>query len=189
MHQANLVSNSNRAKSAALVCCHFARNLAYYNASQKVLTLDKEGFWLTVTGNFVDVCVLEWCKLFGNRNGKCHWQKVLKQPDVFKQDLLNMHHLDESDLRKLWTTIKDYRDSFVAHVEDQETTPAPYMTVPYLLVNFYFTRLQSEFAELQSLDCLPKYMDRYFDSSLSEAEEVFRFNKNKAYGNVHANNA
>ena len=184
MYQGNLVSSSNRAKSAALVCCHFARNLAYYNASQGFLTLDKEGFWLTVIGNFVDVCVLEWCKLFGNRNGKCHWENVLKQPNVFKQDLLNRHHLEESELRKLWKTIKDYRDNFIAHVEDQETTPIPCMTVPYLLVNLYFARLQSEFSELQSFDCLPKCMDGYFDSSLSEAKEVFRLNKNKVDGNT-----
>lgn len=180
MRSDNCMTSSDRARNAALVCCHFARNLAYYNASQKALTLDRDGFWLTVTGNFVDICSLEWCKLFGNRNGKCHWQKVLQLPDAFKQDLLKTHGIDEDNLQKLWKEVKDYRDNFVAHVEDQETTPVPCMTLPYLLIEFYFTRLQSEFVELQSIDDLPKHMDKYFDSCLSEAEKILMFNKIKA---------
>lgn len=180
---------SSRAKNAGLVCCHFARNLACYNASRKVLALDNEGFWLTVASNFLDVCALEWCKLFGNRNGKCHWEKVLKQPVAFKQGLLNTHRISEAELQKIWGKVKDYRDDFVAHVEDQEITPVPCMSVPYLLVKFYYERLQCEFIELQSFDGLPKYMDRYYRSSFSEAEEIFRFNKIKADGNVCANNA
>ena len=163
-----------RAKNTALICCHFARNLAYYNATKKVLPLDYEGFWLTVAGNFIDVCALEWSKLFGNRNGKCHWQKVLKQPELFKEDFLKLHHLDDVKWNGLWNQIKDYRDNFVAHIEDQETTLIPCMTVPYFLVKFYYERLRTEFPELLSLSELPTYMDQYYDSSLSEAEVLLR---------------
>ena len=101
------MSPSDRAENAALICCHFARNLAYYNASWKVLPLDRDGFWLTVVGNFDSVCTLEWSKLFGNRNGKCHWQKVLKQPDAFKRDFLARHHMDDTNWDNLWKKVKD----------------------------------------------------------------------------------
>lgn len=178
-----------REKNTALICCHFARSLAYYNATKMVLPLDREGFWLTVAGNFIDVCALEWSKLFGNRNGKCHWQRVLRQPELFKQDFLTLNHLDDAKWNGLWKQIKDYRDNFVAHVEDQETTQVPCMTIPYLLVKFYFERLQREFPEIASLGELPKYMDRYFDSSLSEAEAILRAQGNGPDANTRTKNA
>ncbi len=108
---------TERARRAALLCCHFARNFAYYSVFRSSHLLDKEGFWLTIHGNFVDVCVLEWCKLFGNRNGKYHWKNVMPDPDIFKGKLLSSHGIDDAALEKLWNEIKDYRDDFVAHLE------------------------------------------------------------------------
>lgn len=172
MHSGDRMSPSDRAENAALICCHFARNLAYYNATRTVLPLGREGFWLTIPGNFIDISVLEWSKLFGNQNGTCHWKKVLKQSEEFKQDFMACHHLDDATWTNLWKNVKDYRDDFIAHVEDQKTTPVPCMTVPYLLVKFYFERLQSEFSELLSLDNLPRSMDTYYDSNLFEAKMI-----------------
>lgn len=118
-------SVTNRPQNAALLCCHFARNFAYYSVFRQSPHLGETGFWLTVHGNFIDICVLEWCKLFGNRNGIYHWQRTLTDPDRFRHELLNSHGIDEARLKRLWKEVKDYRDGFVAHSEEQETTPHP----------------------------------------------------------------
>lgn len=99
-----------------MVCCHFARNFAYYSVFRTSPALREEGFWLTVHGNFVDVCALEWCKLFGNRNGKFHWRNVTLDPGAFRRDLLDMHGIDDAEQERLWHEVKNYRDDFVARL-------------------------------------------------------------------------
>lgn len=163
---------TDRARNAALLCRHFVRNFAYYSVFRKSPDLDKEGFWLTVHGNFIDVCVLEWCKLFGSRNGKYHWENTIPDAERFRRELLGTHGIDKTTLEKLWNEVKNYRDGFVAHSEEQTTTDIPNMNVPYLLVTFYYRKLQLEFPTLQTDSSLPVHFDQYYDSCLKEAEEV-----------------
>ena len=173
MSKSTKLSPLNRALNACLLCCHFTRNFAYYSVSRTSTGINKEGFWLTVHGNFFDICVLEWCKLFGNRNGTYHWEKVLNDPDSFRQKLLNTHSIDEAKLRTLWSSVKNYRDDFVAHSEAQNTTCIPSMNVPHLLVFFYYEKLLSDFPALQKNVALPAHIDRYYDRCLKEAREAF----------------
>lgn len=93
-------------------------------------------------------------------------------PDVFRRELLDMHGIDDAELESLWNEVKNYRDEFVAHLEEQETTPIPNLNVPYLLTAFYFRRLQSDFPTLQSDTSLPQHFDRYYDRCLEQAQEV-----------------
>ena len=123
-------------------------------------------------GNFLDVCVLEWCKLFGNRNGEYHWRKVVPDPDAFKQEMLSLYGIDDAAFKELWDKIKDYRDNFVAHLEEQETTVIPNINVAYLLTAFYFRKLQSMFPSLQADSSLPCHFDRYYDQCLGHANDV-----------------
>ena len=162
----------DRARNAALLCCHFGRNFAYYSVFRKSLDLGKEGFWLTVHGNFIDVCALEWCKLFGSRSGKYHWSNTLTDPERFRREMLNAHSIDDASLESLWNEVKNYRDDFVAHSEEQETTAIPNMNVPYVLVEFYFGKLQYDFPALQTNNSLPTNFDWYYDARLKEAERA-----------------
>lgn len=164
---------TDRARRAATLCCHFARNFAYYSVFRKSALLNEEGFWLTVFGDFVDVCVLEWCKLFGNRNGKYHWQNVLPDPDAFRRDLC-LYGISEIELKRQWNAVKDYRDHFVAHLEEQETTAIPDLNRLHLLTEFYFEKLQASFPVLQEEDSLPPHFDRYYDRCLKQAQEVLQ---------------
>jgi hypothetical protein len=61
-------------RRVVLLCSHFMRNLAYYRTGQRFPDgwkakplVPTAPFWRTVNGNFIDVCVLEWCKLFGDK--------------------------------------------------------------------------------------------------------------------------
>lgn len=162
----------DRARKAAFLCCHFERNFAYYSTFRRSRLLREEGFWLTVHGNFVDVCVLEWCKLFGNRNGKYHWQNIFSSPAQFRQELLTLHSIDDARLEMLWNEVKDYRDDFVAHLEDRESTPLPNMNIHHLLIEFYYRKLQATFPQLRYDDALPTDMDRYYRDCLTEAKQV-----------------
>jgi hypothetical protein len=69
----------------AIVCCHFLRNLAFYRAGWQYDTYLRERshrtpdqFRVNANSNSLDICVLEWCKLFGEKRtrGKNHWLHV-----------------------------------------------------------------------------------------------------------------
>jgi hypothetical protein len=59
-----LMSRKDRLRRVALLCAHFTRNLAYYRAAQDRIARTSPEFWRTVYSNFLDIAVLEWCKLF-----------------------------------------------------------------------------------------------------------------------------
>jgi hypothetical protein len=130
------------------------------------------GFWLTVRGALFDVCVLEWCKLFGSRSSPYHWSEVLLRPEQFKDSLLKLHDLDQQSLDALWEEVKTYRDEFVAHLDVRETTPMPNMSVPHLLTLHYYCTLQMERPELSSEPGLPGDIYRYYGTCLEEARSA-----------------
>jgi hypothetical protein len=64
-----LLSRRERLRRVVLLCCSFARNVAFYRAGQadQVQHLLSENhpevaFWRQVNANFLDTAVLEWCK-------------------------------------------------------------------------------------------------------------------------------
>ena len=133
-----------------------------------------EPFWLSVIGNFVDIAVLEWCKLFGNRNGKYHWSKVLLSPETFRSDMLNQLGLEQERFDSMYLTVKRYRDEFVAHLEDVETTTVPNMNVPYVLAWSYYRQLRTDYPSLASIKELPKDYGNYFAVHSRDAERIIR---------------
>jgi hypothetical protein len=165
------MSSSENSKSAAYLCCHFVRQFAYYNATLAQYS-SNDKYWLTVSGNFIDVCVMEWCKLFGSKSktNYYHYRNVLGDPDRFKASMLDMHALDEKSYLELWGSIKKYRDEFVAHLEKSENTPVPNMQVAGQLVDHYYRALTNEFPHLTSVIDLPKHIDQYYVKCLNEAK-------------------
>jgi hypothetical protein len=84
----------DRLRRVVILCRSFAINLAYYragwsNEQKHMLDPAKSGnFWRVVNGNFLDICVLEWCKLFADQRGKHYWGTIVKDPAGFKAGLL-----------------------------------------------------------------------------------------------------
>jgi len=70
------LSIAERTRRVAIVCCAFTRNVAYYRTGHDVAR-GLGNFWRTTDGNFLDMAVLEWCKLFADPRGKHYWKKVI----------------------------------------------------------------------------------------------------------------
>ena len=95
------VTRQQRLRIVILICCSFGRNLAYYRAwrgeeHQYFLSLASNHpiFWRAVNNNFFDMCVLEWCKLFADKQGKHGWRTIVTDPPKFEADLLSHLGLD-----------------------------------------------------------------------------------------------
>jgi len=67
------------------------RNLAYYRAGIGKIGAplrESHSFWRQANSNFIDICVLEWCKLFADRKGEHCWSLIATDPTAFELALL-----------------------------------------------------------------------------------------------------
>jgi hypothetical protein len=85
----------------------------------------KGQFWLTATGNFLDIAILEWCKLFAETRGKHFWRKVISHHETFQKGLLAELSLSEKGFDDYLNQIRSYRDKFVAHLDSEDAMYIP----------------------------------------------------------------
>jgi hypothetical protein len=172
------VTRDQRIRRVALLCCHFTRNLAYFRAGWDILKPRDEGqFWITVTGNFIDVCALEWAKLFGDHDGKHHWKQIVDDGDSFKKSLMTRVGIRQEQWDACWKEIKEYRDKFIAHLDSELTMNVPKMDIPQRMVAFYFDQLSEHCSHSTVMNGLPSDMCEYYRRHHAEAAEVFAYNK------------
>ena len=125
----------DRLRKVVILCRDFAINLAYYRAgwcSEHKHLLDpvkSDNFWRVVNGNFLDMCVLQWCKLFAEKGGKYYWGKVVADTSDFKAGLLLHLESDEEAFHKEIEIMGYYRDKFVAHLDSDNTGVYPALDV------------------------------------------------------------
>jgi len=120
------MTRRKRVRRVLILCCHFLRNLAFYRAGwDGRAPVRTEQFWVTANGNFLDHCVLEWCKLFADRRGKHHWRKVVTDHDAFFAGLLEALKLTEAEFDGYIEEMRKYRDKFVAHLDLDEIMHIP----------------------------------------------------------------
>ena len=120
----------DRVRRIAILCHHCVRNAAYHRAGwvDNRLVSDDE-FWRNANGNFLDIAILEWCKLF-DWKGKHHWSTVIckagprdkTSPEVraFLSDMLQSADISEEEFAKSFKKIMTYRNKFVAHIDNDK---------------------------------------------------------------------
>ncbi len=113
-------------RRVAILCCHCLRNLAFYKAGwRKGDLIIQDDFWVNVNGNFLDMSILEWCKLFADQRGKHYWRKVVSNPIVFYSGMLHELGIPESKFEAFTNEMRTYRDKFVAHLDSEEIMHIP----------------------------------------------------------------
>lgn len=116
------MTRKTRLRRVLIICCHCLRNLSYYRVGWSIF---QDDFWVTVNGNFMDICVLEWCKVFADSRGGHYWQKVITDPVNFKNGLLQMLSISEQELHAYISEVRKYRDKFIAHLDGEEVMHPP----------------------------------------------------------------
>ena len=71
------MTRRERLRRVVILCASFARNVAYFRAEQTQIGAAARArahafsaFWTQVSANFLDISVLEWCKLLGDEKDK-----------------------------------------------------------------------------------------------------------------------
>jgi hypothetical protein len=120
------VNRRTRLRRTGILCLHCLRNAAYYRSwNAGSVARRKTEFWKTLNGNFIDTCLLEWCKLFGDLKAKHHWSKSVTDSDQFKAGLLQKLRMDEAALEDYRLEVREYRDKFVAHLDELNQAQIP----------------------------------------------------------------
>ncbi len=143
------MTKNQRARRVSILCCHCVRNAAFYSAGwryKKIIA--REDFWVSANGNFLDLAVLEWCKLFADRRGKHHWCKVVPDPNTFLPDLLNHIGVNEQEFEAQCKEIKTYRDKFVAHLDDLPRMQIPHLSIVIDSVVYLYSIVREEFSDV-----------------------------------------
>ncbi len=158
-----------RLRRVVLLCAHFARNLAYYRAGHDRLTRTSLDFWITVDGNFLDMAVIEWCKLLGDGKGKHSWANVATDPPRFKSAMLTQLGVTTDEFAAYVDEMRGYRDKFLAHLDDQRVMRIPLLDRAKAAVEFYHRYVVQNEAAAGDLDRLPKDLADYYGHCFDEA--------------------
>lgn len=183
------LSRRDRLRRVVLLCCSFGRNVAFYRAgwtaqAQPLLSEHHPdaSFWRQVNANFLDIAVLEWCKLFGDqkdtppqRIGKHHWRRVVSDPAAFEQGLLACLKLESDDFAKLITRMRQYRDEYVAHLDDGKMMQIPELDEACEAVGYYHRHIVEREAQPGDLVRLPlvRGFARGHHQCVEEAERIY----------------
>ena len=167
------VTRRDRLRRVVLLCVHFTRNLAYHRVGSGRITEASPEFCITIFGNFIDMAVMEWCKLFGDRKSKHSWAKVLTDPSRFEAELLSHLGISPSELEGYVDEIRKYRDKWVAHLDDLHRTDIPSLERARAAVNFYHHYIVLHEARAPDLVGLPTDLADYYDHCLAEATSIY----------------
>jgi hypothetical protein len=181
------LTSEERQRRAVRLCCRFIRNLAFFRAGLQpevppklfTLTHPQCAFWYEAHRRFFDACVLEWCKLFADYDGEHHWRRVVDDPNRrFKTDLCTTLGVTAAEFAKLIAEVKNYRNKFVAHLDEERTMRFPMMAQPMKAVEFLFERLAREARSLEdwqrgSLPTTVAQLDWVYMQAFQQAQTVY----------------
>lgn len=140
----------DRTRRTVILSGHCLRNIACYRAGRnwRGLRVSRE-FWKSANSAFIDLAVLEWCKLFADRRGQHHWSLAVSNPDAFITGLHSRLRTSESGFIAYIKTVTHYRNKFVAHLDEEKTMHIPRLRAARTSAAYLYDHLLSEPASLK----------------------------------------
>ena len=126
------LSDAERVRRVVQVALYCIHNIACYRAGWKTGAdgtrhqfVDGE-FWRRANANFLDVAILEWCKLFAEaKRGRHYISTVVPDLAKFFEAMFTATGVGEKEFEESVEEAKVYRDKFVAHLDDHRVMQIP----------------------------------------------------------------
>jgi len=171
------MTRSQNLRRVAILCCHCLRNSAFCNSGRyNGERIFKGQFWINVNNNFLEIAILEWCKLFAETRGKHYWRKVISNHKTFQEGLLAEVNLTETEFGDYLNQIRSYRDKFIAHLDSEDTMYIPPLQIAVeSTVYLYDYLLENE----ETGDCFadaPKGGLGFYEKFFHEGTAVYKNN-------------
>lgn len=163
-----------RPRRAALLCCHFTRNLAYYRAGWNAVEpiFPRTDLWATLNSNFLDIAVIEWCKLFAETKAYYNWRRVVVDPDPFIPQLFADFGATKVEWDIYVATMRTYRDKFLAHLDRRNKMDIPVMDLAQFAIYYLFDTMRAE--QVSSVfQGLPHNLREYSAGCKDEASQLY----------------
>lgn len=139
------MNNEERIRRVAILCCHCLRNIAFYRAGWKEGShRTTRQFWVNANGNSLDIAVLEWCKLFADRNGKHHWRRVITDHPSFGAGLYARLGMSKREFENYAKPILRYRNKFIAHLDEERVAHIPRMRMALRSTAYLYDHLRND---------------------------------------------
>jgi hypothetical protein len=185
------LTRTERLRRVVILCVHFARNLAYHRGASAVpdgwqlswaegtgnpLVLEAS-FWITAHRNSLDICVLEFCKLFCERSGKHCWENVVSDPGAFRLELLRRLQMTEVEYLAYIKAMLRYRNKFVAHLDNERVMNPPNLENALTAVKYYHEHVVNVEAQAGALNGLrddPRGFERGYLQEIEIASLAYR---------------
>jgi hypothetical protein len=186
------LTREERLRRVVLVCCDFIRNLAFFRAGREhgrhLLnpSVETASFWRQVDSNCIDMCVLEWCKLFSDKqppwdkldkSGQHHWEKIVSDPLRFSVDLQRCLGMDADAFNTRLGKVRYYRNNFVAHLGSDREMNIPMLDFLEKSVHFYHAHVVDNEVKAGDLVGLPDTSEKFtlgYHQCIKEAVQVFQ---------------
>jgi hypothetical protein len=172
------VASRKRLRWTAILCCHAIANMASYRGGLNGRNVARvAGFWRRTNGNFMDIAVLEWCKLFADRSGFHCWRNVVSDPDRFEAELLEHLGMTAADLQDYCTSVRTYRDKFVAHLDDDPKAKYPRLDVAIESTKVLYKYLLTHEDRGNYFEGLPRNLESAYRIAFSQAKAAYPCNE------------
>lgn len=154
---------------------HFVRNAAYYRAWNAALVARRrEQFWRTLNGNFIDICMLEWCKLFGDLRARHHWSKSITDANAFLKGMYDHIGLNKADFEAYRLQVREYRDKFVAHLDELNQMQIPNLQPALDSVRYLYQYLLEHEDDVDAFHDAPRNANARYQEYLHEGRNAHR---------------
>lgn len=180
------------AELAAACIKNISFHKAIYNLGNDWRNQNTEDFWQVCSNNFLDMAVLEWCKLFadnsraGPDSGHA-WNFVLDNKEEFKKLLCMKLDIKSKEFEEYKEIVKKYRDKNVAHQDYYNDILIPDLEImknsvaffsSYLGAEIYFLKESIDFSDQDNFDRLVinnyQYVHKKYDEYYEMACGAFR---------------
>lgn len=168
------MTRRQRLRRTGLLCLHCLRNLAFHRAAHDARRQwVGQQFWVTTHNNFLDVAVLEWCKVFGDVRAKHYWRKTITNQEAFLSSLLDHIRLTEPLFAEYVIEIRTYRDKFIAHLDEEERMNIPNMALAIKSAQFLYLWMLREEDDCNAFWDAPTDPATFFRGFMTEAHETY----------------
>lgn len=167
------MNRRTRLRRTGILCMHFVRNAAYYRAwNAAPVARRREQFWRTLNGNSIDICMLEWCKLFGDLKAQHHWSKCVTDTNAFLAGLYAHTGLGEAEFEAYRLEVRAYRDKFVAHLDELNQMRIPQLQPALDSVRYLYQYLLEHEDEVNAFHDAPRSANARYQQHLREGREA-----------------
>ena len=143
---------------------------AGWNADMPVFP--RTDLWATLNSNFLDIAVIEWCKLFAETKAYYTWRRVVVDPDPFIPQLFSDYGATKDEWDTYVGSMRTYRDKFLAHLDRRNEMDIPVMDLAQFSIFYIFDTMRAE----QSSGVfrgLPQDLRTYSAGCMDEAARLY----------------